>query len=369
MANPDLKWESTTQYNGGIDLGLFKERIILNADYYMKKTTDMLLLAPVSSQSGYNQQWKNIGRVDNKGLELMLTTYNIDKKDFKWNTSVNFSLPRNEVVDLGPGVDFIPVTIYGGFFQNVGRVVKGESIGTAYGFVWDGIYQISDFTWQNNSDPTIAHDQRTYTLKPEVVRVAGSSVKPGSFKFRDLNGDNVVDDAKDRKVISHSFPKHFGGINNNLTYKNFELGIFVDWSYGNEILNESRYLSEGTQGWMNLRKDFWDNRWTPDNPTNEYGTISAKNITSAFISSYYVEDGSFIRLKNVNLAYNVPTGLIGKIGFSDVKIYLNGSNLYTFTNYSGFDPEITFNNQLLPGFDRYSYPKARTITIGIQASF
>lgn len=369
MANPDLKWESTTQYNGGIDIGLFKERIIFNADYYLKQTTDMLLLAPVSSQSGYIQQWKNIGRVDNNGLELMLTIYNIDKKNFKWSTSVNLSLPSNKIVDLGPGVDFIPVTIYGGFFQNVGRVIKDQPVGTAYGFVWDGVYQIEDFTWQNNSDPAIAHDKRTYTLKPEVVRVAGSTVQPGTFKFKDLNDDGVVDDNNDRDVISQSYPKHFGGINNNLSYKAFELSFFVDWSYGNQILNESKYLSEGTQGWMNLRKDFWDDRWTPDNPTNEHGTFAAKNNTSQFISSYYVEDASFIRLKNVNLTYTLPSKYVGKIGFSDIKIYVNGSNLYTMSKYSGFDPDISFNNQLLPGFDRYSYPKSRTFSLGLKATF
>ena len=369
IANPDLKWESTTQYNGGIDFGIFKNRISFSVDYFLKQTKDMLLLSPVSAQTGYSQQWKNIGGVDNYGIELMLTTHNIDTKNFKWITSINFSKSDNKVTDLGPGVNFIPVTIYGGFFQNVGRVVKGESIGTAYGFEWDGVYQLEDFTWQNDNDPSIDYKNRIFVLKPDLVRVAGSSVKPGSFKFKDLNNDNVVDDTYDRKIISRSIPKHYGGINNTFIYKNFELGVFFDWSYGNQILNEGKYLSEGTQSWMNLRSDFWHNRWTPENPTNLYGTVASQNSTSTFISSYYVEDASFIRLKTVNLIYNFPAKIASKLRFNDINVYVNGSNLYTFTKYSGYDPDISYYNQLLTGFDRYSYPKSRTITFGIKATF
>jgi len=369
IANPDLKWESTTQYNGGIDLGLFKNRINFSVDYFLKQTSDMLLLSPVSAQTGFSQQWKNIGRVDNYGLELMLSTHNIDTKNFKWITTINFSKTDNKVTDLGPGVNFIPVTLYGGFFQNVGRVALGESIGTAYGFEWDGVYQLEDFTWQNSSDPTVEYDKRIFVLKPDVVRVAGSAVKPGSFKFKDQNGDKVVDDTNDRKIISRSIPKHYGGINNTFIYKNFELGIFFDWSYGNQILNEGKYLSEGTQSWMNLRKDFWDNRWTPQNPTNEYGTVASRNATSTFISSYYVEDASFLRLKTINLVYNFPAKVASSLKFSDINVYINGSNLYTFTRYSGYDPDISYYNQLLTGFDRYSYPKSRTISLGVKATF
>ena len=369
IANPDLKWESTVQYNGGVDFGLFKNRINFSADYFLKQTSDMLLLSPVSAQTGFSQQWKNIGKVDNYGIELMLSTHNIDTKNFKWITTINFSKTDNKVTDLGPGVNFLPVTLYGGFFQNVGRVTKGESIGTAYGFVWDGVYQLEDFTWQNNSDPTVEYDKRIFVLKPDVVRVAGAAVKPGSFKFKDLNNDKVVDDNNDRKTISRSAPKHYGGINNTFIYKNIELGIFFDWSYGNQILNEGKYLSEGTQSWMNLRKDFWNNRWTPANPTNNYGTIASKNATATLISSYYVEDASYFRLKTVNLVYNVPAKVASRLKFSDINLYINGSNLYTFTKYSGYDPEISYYNQLLTGFDRYSYPKARTVTVGVKATF
>lgn len=367
-ANPDLKWETTNQFNGGIDFGILDNRVSLTLDYFIKNTRDMLLLAPVSAQSGFSQQWKNIGSIDNEGLEFALMTYNIDKINFKWNTSFNLSTNRNTVVDLGD-TDFIPVTIFGGWFQNVGRVIVGQPLGTAYGFVWDGVYQIADFTWQDNSDSSIPHEERNYSLKDGVVSVAGAAVRPGSFKFKDLNDDGVVDDLNDRQVISRSYPKHFGGINNSFTIKNFDLSFFFEWSYGNEVMNVSKIRSEGYQSWMNLDKDFWENRWTPENPTNKYGTISAHNVTSSMPSSYYVEDASYLRLKNIYLAYNIPAPALQKIGFSRLKIYFTATNLFTWTKYSGFDPEVNFNNPLLPGFDRITYPRAKTYNFGISTSF
>ena len=367
-ANPDLKWETTVQYNGGLDFGLFENRISVMVDYFLKQTNDMLLLTPVPAQTGFGQQWKNIGQVDNKGVELMLMTYNIDRAGFKWNTTFNISMVKNEVIDLGEA-DFIPVTLPGGWFTNVGRVIVGDAIGTAYGYVWDGVYQIDDFTWQNTSDPTIEHKDRIYVLNPDVVQFAGTAVRPGSFKFKDLDGDGLVDEANDRQVISHSSPKHFGGLNNEFSYKGFDLGIFLEWSYGNEILNVSKIRSEGYQPWMNLRKDFWDNHWTPDNPTNEYGDNSYENKTSAFTSSYYVEDASYLRLKNIYLGYAIPQDLISKIGLSSLSVYFTANNLKTWTDYSGFDPEISYHNQLLTGFDRLSYPHAKSWSIGLKASF
>ena len=352
-ANPDLKWETTVQYNAGLDFGMFDNRISLMVDYFVKQTYDMLLLTPVPAQTGFGQQWKNIGQVDNKGVEFMLMTYNIDKAGFKWNSTFNISMVENEVIDVGDA-DFIPVTLPGGWFTQVARVIVGEAIGTAYGYVWDGVYQIDDFTWQNSSDPSIEHKDRNYALKPESVQFPATAVQPGSFKFKDLDGDGIVDEANDRKVISHSSPKHFGGLNNEFSYKGFDLGIFLEWSVGNEILNVSKIRSEGYQPWMNLRSDFWDNHWTPDNPTNDWGTNSYDNKTATFTSSYYVEDASYLRLKNIYLGYTIPGKWTNGIGFSSLSVYFTASNMKTWTKYSGFDPELSFPNQLLTGFDRFS---------------
>jgi TonB-linked SusC/RagA family outer membrane protein len=376
MANPNLKWETTIQYNAGIDLGIFKNRVQITVDAYKKITNDMLMPAPIPSQSGFSTQWQNIGRVDNQGVELQLSTVNISTKNFEWTTNFNISTNKNTVKDLG-GVDYIPVNIGGGWITNVGRVIVGHEIGTAYGYVFDGVYQLDDFTWQNNSDPSIPFDARNFTLKPDVVSVSGTNVKPGSFKFKNLDGsaDNVVDE-NDQTIISRSTPKFFGGINNTFKYKGFELSIFLVGSYGNEIFNESRFRLEGGTPivWLNLSQDFWDNRWTPDNPTNEYGTFSVdtKNTTSMKTSSYYVENASFLRLKTLSLAYNVPADFLKKIRWSNIsnlRLYATADNLYTWTKYTGFDPEIDSNNALLPGFDRISYPRTRTFIFGVNITF
>jgi len=322
IANPKLKWESTAQYNAGVDFGVLNGRIQINMDVYRKITNDMLMPADIPSQSGFAQQWQNMGKIKNEGVEFQISTVNFKGKNFQWSTDFNISRNKNTVLDLG-GVDYIPVNIGGGWITNVGRVMVGEEIGTAYGYVFDGVYQIEDFTWQDNSDVTIEHRLRTYFLKPDVVKVSGQNVKPGSFKFKNLDGseDNTVDE-KDQTVISHSSPKFFGGINNTFKYKGFDLNIFFSGSYGNEIFNESKYrLSGGTPlTWMNLSQDFWDNRWTPENPTNIYGTYSVdtQNVTSRKTSSYYVEDASFLRLKTLSLGYNVPVSFFRVLGINSI---------------------------------------------------
>lgn len=376
LANPNLKWETTIQYNAGLDMGFLNNRVQLNIDYYKKITNDMLMPAAIPSQTGYSSQWKNIGKVHNEGVELQLSTINLKNKDFQWSTDFNISHNKNTVKDLG-GVDFVPVAIGGGWLTNVGRVMVGHDIGTAYGYVFDGIYQMDEFTWQNGSDPDIPFTQRNFTLKPGVISVKGTNVKPGSYKFKNLDGseDNVVDE-NDQTIISHSSPKFFGGMNNTFRYKNFELSVFLSGSFGNEVFNESKFrLSGGIPlAWQNLSKDFWDNRWTPENPTNSYGTFSVdtRNTTSLMTNSYYVEDASYIKLKSVSLSYTIPASILKKIGLGNVtnaKVYATGDNLYTWTNYTGFDPEVDSGNALLTGFDRVSYPRTRSYILGVNVTF
>lgn len=376
LANPNLKWENTVQYNAGLDVGVLNNRVQLSLDYYKKITNDMLMPAAIPSQTGYSSQWKNIGKVHNEGVEFQISSVNIKTKDFQWVTDFNISHNKNTVKDLG-GVDFIPVAIGGGWITNVGRVMVGHEIGTAYGYVFDGIYQLDDFTWQNNNDPDIPFSERNFNLKPGVVSVKGTNVKPGSYKFKNLDGseDNVVDE-NDQTVISHSSPKFFGGISNTFRYKNFELSVFLSGSYGNEIFNESTFrLSGGVPlAWQNLSKDFWDKRWTPENPTNKYGTFSVdtRNTTSLMANSYYVEDASYLKLKTVSLSYTVPASTLKKIGLSKVsnfKVYVTGDNLHTWTKYTGFDPEVDSGNALLTGFDRVSYPRTRSYILGVNITF
>ncbi|NGF56449.1 TonB-dependent receptor [Parapedobacter sp. SGR-10] len=367
--NLDLKWETTIQYNAGLDFSMLKSRLSMTIDYYKKQTRDMLLPAYIPSTTGFLRQWQNLGRVDNEGVELQITSQNVKSKNFDWSTNFNISSNKNTVKYMG-NVGFIPVSIGGGWIQEVGRVIDGHAIGNAYGYVFDGVYQIDDFTWQNMSDPTIPLADRNYVLKPGIASVTGINVKPGSFKFKDLNGDGFIDLDNDRTPISQSFPKFFGGINNTVRYKNFDLNFLFDWSYGNQIFNESRYRLEGgvLSTYMNITKDFWYNRWTPENPTNEYGTYADRNETSQVASSYYVEDASWLRLRNVGIGYQIPKSVFKGKTIQGARVYLTGSNLYTWTKYTGYDPEISSGQALLPGFDRISYPRSRTIMLGLNVS-
>jgi len=365
-ANPDLKWESTLQYNAGIDVGFLKDRFQFTADVYYKKTTQMLLPAPIPAITGFYTQWQNLGRIDNKGLELTLISRNISTKDFNWESNFNISFNKNKVKDLG-GATIIPVNVPGEI-RNIGAVLIGQPLGTGYGYRFDGVYQLSEFTWQNNSDPAFDPALRTYVIKPGVLTVAGATVAPGAFKFKDGNGDGIIDN-KDLTVISHSAPKFIGGFTNTLRYKNFDFSVFFQGAYGNEVINQSKYLLNGFQSKTNISRDFYYNRWTVNNPSSTYGTFSKQNPTSGLSSSYYVEDASYLRLKSVTIAYTLPNAKLERLHIKRIRIYATGNNLLTFTKYSGYDPEVAWRDPLLTGVDKLAFPRTRTIIFGTNISF
>lgn len=349
IENPNLKWETTSQVNLGLDLLFFNKRLGFTIDWYKKWTKDMLLQADVASQTGSYRQWQNIGQVNNNGLELGLNTINIAKPNFEWSTNFNISLNRNKVVSLGGGSP-IPVSIPGGHIIEVGRVLVGQPIGSGWGYVFDGVYQTSDF----NPDGS---------LKAGVPSFNGYTVKPGDLKFKDLTGDGKVNPTDDKTVISTSIPKHTGGFTNSFKYKAFDLGVFFQWSYGNDVMNLGRYRYEGYIPYYNLSTAYYNNRWTAQNPSNEYPAIGANGKTES--SSYYVEDGSFLRLKSLNLGYTLPSAVTKKLKINNLRIYLNADNLITWTKYSGYDPEVSFWNPLITGVDYLVYPRPRTYTLGL----
>ncbi len=357
MPNRNLKWETTYQYNTGLDLKMFKERLTLGVDLYYKQTIDMLLRADVPSQIASYRQWQNLGKVDNKGLEISLGGSIIKTKNFEWNASINFNMNRNEIKSLG-SVEYIPVNIAGGHIVEVGRAIVGQSIGTGWGYVYDGVYQKDDFT-----------DNTYSTLKPGVTSVSWQKAKPGDLKFKNIDGDaaNVITPEGDKTVISNSQPKHFGGFNNTFSYRGFDASLFFQWSYGNQILNIGRYRYEGYIPYYNVSKTYWDNHWTPENPSNVYPAIQGAFTTES--SSYYVEDGSYIRLKNIVLGYSFPQKFLKKIAINNLRIYASADNIFTLTNYSGYDPEVSYWNTLLTGLDYTSYPRARTFTLGLNLKF
>lgn len=356
ISNPDLKWETTYQYNTGVDLKMFKERLTLGVDVYYKQTVDMLLKADVPSQLGSYRQWQNLGRVDNKGLEVSLGGSIIKTKDFEWTANVNFNINRNKIVSLG-SVEYIPVNVAGGHIVEVGRAIVGQPIGTGWGYVYDGVYQKDDFT-----------DDTYTTLKPGIPAFSGQAVKPGDLKFKNIGGDpDVITPEDDKTIISNSQPKHFGGINNTFSYKGFDASLFFQWSYGNQILNIGRYRYEGYITYFNVSKDYWDGHWTDNNPSNTYPRLQGAGTTQS--SSYYVEDGSYIRLKNIVLGYTLPKDVLKKISLNNLRVYVSADNIFTLTKYSGYDPEVSYWNPLLTGLDYTSYPRSRTITFGLNLKF
>jgi TonB-linked SusC/RagA family outer membrane protein len=371
--NPKLKWETTYQYDLGLDLDLFKSRISFTGDVYYKDTRDMLFQTNVPAQIGFDTQWQNIGRLSNKGFELLLITRNIEKKDFSWVTSFSFDLNRNKVKSLGD-VEYLPVSISNGFFvADVARVIKGKPIGTGYGYEFDGNYQLTDFDWTNKAtgesvDPGVITseniNQYSAVLKEDVVSINSLSVKPGDRKYRNLNDDNTIDD-KDRTVISHSAPKFNYGINSEFKFKNFDFSFFLEGVYGNEIMNVFKYQveSNNTLNMYNLTQDYFYNRWIPENPTNHYASLLSQ--ANNFSSSYYVEDASFLRLKNVNLGYNFGKQLCKRWTIQSLRVYLTLENLFVITGYSGMDPDVLSTSSLFPGYDRLSYPRTRNYTLGI----
>lgn len=376
-SDPNLQWETTWQHDVGLDLGLFEERLQLTADVYYKYTTDLLINNNVSNAIGQAKQWQNVGVIENKGLELALKTINIERSNFLWTTSTNISMNKNRIVSL-ERLESIPITIGGGYFTSVASLIEGEQLGTAYGYVYDGVYQIEDFesailatTGEQVPFEEVDWNNRNaynFQLKETTSGMADRNVRPGDFKYRDLDGNGVIDPNNDRKVISRSNPKHFGGITNDVRYKGIDLSFTFNWSYGNQVFNAARaqYESVFNDQW-NLGSDFWNGRWTSENPTNEYAALDNNN--SRDVSSYYVEDASFLRLQMVSIGYRLPDKWMDKADINNIRIYATGTNLALWTKYSGFDPEVNFNNLALTGFDRFAYPRAKTVTMGVTVNF
>ncbi|MBQ2797692.1 MAG: TonB-dependent receptor [Tidjanibacter sp.] len=384
-ANGKLKWETTYQYNAGIDLGLFGSRVNLTADVYYKDTRDMLYSATLSAQSGFTKQWQNLGRVENKGIEVVLNTHNIERKNFSWSTAIAFDLSRNKVLDIG-GIEYTSVNIGNGMLANdISRIMVGQPIGVGYGYVFDGNYQLTDFVVTHKElgfvldDAALESgavtsgnmDQYKFELKEGVVDIAGMVEKPGDRKYKDLSNDNIVDSANDRTVISDSNPDFTIGLTNNFTIGKFDINIFFEGVYGRDIMNEFKLRSESGQGgatqFSNLRKEAWLGHWTPENGSQTYGRLL--NQTNTWVSSYFIEDGSYIRFKTLSVGYTLQNAALKRAGIGSLRFSVAADNLYIWSNYSGMDPDVSSSNSLFTGFDRMSYPKARTITFGVNATF
>lgn len=357
MANDKLKWETTEQWNVGIDLGFFEDRLKVTADWYDKVTHDLLLYALLPASSGYEQGMLNIGSIRNRGFEFTLETVNIKTRQFQWSTSFNIAFNRNRILGLVDNQNTLQSSVswethFNSQFPYISQV--GKPTGMMYGFIYDGTYKPEDFDANGN-------------LKSGIPAYKGNKMQPGDLKYRDLNGDGKIDDY-DRTIIGCGQPLHTGGFNNSFNWKNFDLNIFFSWSYGNDILNANRLIFES--GWKAQTNQLasYAGRWTPDNPTSDIPRAGATG--SEEYSSRVIEDGSFLRLKNVSLGYTIPSRQLRKAGISSLRVYVSADNIWTLTNYSGPDPEVSTRNSVLtPGFDWSAYPRAYGFTAGVNITF
>lgn len=365
LKNPNLKWETTDQFDIGLDLGLFRSRIDISADYYYKKTHDLLINADLPVSSGYVRSYKNIGSVSNRGFEFTINTVNLDIKDFTWTTSFNISSNKTKVLALADGQKemLTNVTTTGSVNNSLYIAKVGEPVAQFYGLKFEGTYKYEDF----NQNP-----DGTYTLKPELPANGDKreNIQPGHAKYWDKNKDGTIT-AADYTVIGDPNPDFIGGFTNTFRYKAFDLSLFFQFSYGNEVFNANRVLFENGRTVLSSTNQFASlaNRWSKDNPTSNIPVING--IGGNFYSSRTVEDGSYLRFKTASLGYNFDKRLLKKIGVQSTRLYVAGQNLCTWTKYSGLNPDVSVRSSsaLTPAFDLSPYPTCWNVTFGVEITF
>lgn len=388
IANPDLKWETTYSSNIGLDINLFQNRLEFIADVYYKKTKDLLLQIPLPSYLGSSgpgaasNPWSNVGSLQNKGFELTLNTVNIDKKGFQWRSNFVFSLNRNKVVEMDTESASIEKDFsVGSETKTVTRTVVGKPAGLFWGYKVIGRFnKAEDFYYKDTNGK----------VKP-VALPTGSSIEEGKtwigdYIFADLNKDGVIDN-NDCTFIGNPEPNFTYGIGNTFSWKGFDLTIFISGSYGNDVLNYNRRYIENPRANGNLLKSARNyahiSKIEPNGDEsyrNLYVSGGAPHISRLSasttnennrVSDLYIEDGSYLRIQNISLAYTLPKAWVNKVNLQNVKVYANLQNIYTWTKYSGYDPEVgsMYGDALMSGLDYGRYPSPRIYTFGLNVSF
>ncbi len=363
LSNPDLRWEGSTTLNFGLDFSVFKGRVGLTVDAFQKDTKDLLLQQNLSYISGWESQWQNIGKIRNKGLEISLKTINVDKKNFSWSTDFNISFIDNELISLLDGTDYMQVrsNFNSNNTNNDYIAVVGEPLGNMYGFVFDGVYQYSDFVVTPDGDMSLKKGV------PDPTSHLGQKPYPGFVKYKDINGDGKINTA-DRTIIGNGYADWYGGMTNTFHFLGFDFSFLLQFSYGNDVYNITRYLTtKTTENSLNMLSEVLD-RWSPYHASSKVPEV--RGMTMHDIYSRFIEDGSFIRLKNVTLGYSLPSKLLSRIKVSKLRLYMSANNLYCLTRYSGYDPEVSVKSSpLMPGLDYGAYPKNTAYTMGLEITF
>ena len=350
MANDDLKWETTTQTDIGVDFGFFSNRLNIGFDYYWKQTRDLLYNATLPPSSGYSSMLRNLGRIDNKGFEISINTINMKGK-VNWTTNLNITSNRSIVKDLGSDV-------YGNKIQRIDAPIGGGNwfplfVGKApfqlYGYEIEGIYQTD-----------------------EEARLNGEATKKaGDYRYKDTDGKAGITTG-DKTIIANTQPKFTFGLTNIINWNNFELSFLLIGSVGGDIVNEFNKSITNIGGTWNIRKDVWENHWTPENPNAKYARASVATkdyLAFGDPSSVWVENGSYLRFKDIKLAYTLPSQWFAGSRKPNISVYLSGQNLITITSYSHYDPEASWTSSAVNGWDRGVYPSAKSFTLGLQVKF
>ncbi|MDO7874470.1 TonB-dependent receptor [Hymenobacter sp. ASUV-10] len=379
LPNPNLKWETTVSRNLGVDISLFSNRLQFTADLYYNTTRDLLLNVPIPPLLGYSSQQVNVGSTSNRGLELQAITTVLQNENFNWTATANTSFNRNRIESLGPVNELKGIN--SGWAGNVipqdYQVVVGQPVGQMYGYITEGFYTADQFESYDAST-------RTGVLKPGIASnagVIGQNVAPGIIRLRDVNGDGVVN-ADDRTLIGNANPKFTGGLNQQFSYKNFDASLFLNWVYGNDIYNANKVEFTTANYALGNLLEIMDGRYrTIDAQGQPLTTLQALNDANQnatiwqptrqyFAHSWAIEDGSFLRINNLTLGYSLPKSLIQRAKLSQLRFYVTANNLYTFTKYTGYDPEVNTrrSSPLTPGVDYAAYPRSRAFLFGVNLS-
>ncbi|MBQ0047822.1 MAG: TonB-dependent receptor [Prevotellaceae bacterium] len=388
-ANPDLKWETTTSYNIGLDLNFFQNRIEFIFDWYYKKTNDLLLQVPLpaflgSSGSGAAANpWANVGSIRNKGVEMTLNTVNVDNGDFSWRTNVVFSANRNRVISLDTQGSTLPTTVQiGSDVTTVTNTMVGSRIGQFWGYKVIGRFDKPEDFYYKDANGSVKQ-----VALPEGAKIEEGGVWLGDYRFADLNNDGKITD-DDCTFIGDAEPKFTFGFGNTFSYKGFDLTVFFSGSYGNKVCNYARRWLENPSENSNLLSSVRNyakvEKIDPNGPedyrnyfvSNPNATMlprlsNAKTNVNNRMSDRFIEDGSYFRLQNISLSYTFPKKLVQKLYLDNLKVYCNIQNLFTITGYDGFDPEVgsLYGNSLLNGVDFGRYPSPRVYTVGLNVAF
>jgi len=351
--NPKIRWESSTQEDAGLDIGILNNDLLLSVDYYIKKTSNMLLFLPLPSSGGNGgNPAVNAGNVTNSGLELELTYKKTLSSSWSYSVSGNFATVKNNVTSLAGGTPIAAGRIDNNYFATLTNV--GHPIGSFYLIQQEGIFQ--------NAEQVFTHAYQ------------GTGIKPGDVMYKDINGDGVISD-KDKTYVGSPIPKFTYGLTASVTYKNFDLNLFFQGVYGNKIYNQINTDIEGFYRPFNITERVATQSWTGPGSTNTYPLLSwSDGNNNKMPSTRFLESGSYMKLKNVQLGYKLGKDALKSLGISSVRVYVSGQNLLTFTKYTGLDPE-QYNNSnngstvTAVGIDWGTYPSARTITVGVNANF